>query len=543
MANKVEFNILIQGVEDFKKSTNAISKSLDDVSSVTKSVARDMSQMGSIVTALGASISGPLVLAFKNSAKASKEVSTEIKRMENIASDFQKELAKAVIPVFQKFNNAIENLFNAFKDIDPAFRAQILQIALMSGVMLTLSGILTIVVSKVISFVSAFTGILSTFLSFVALNPLIVAVGASILVVVLLMVKFKEVSDVVLSSFQVLFILLQNGFLTVKAALEAFVSASLSGISKIFNALSKVPGVMQEQFAAFAVLLDNQSALMKRLAFEDIQAVNDKARELGEILKTGEGTWSVGIDGLKTKFQEFLALFEGGTAGATTQGFVDGFNEGLTAIGNKLSDLKMQGAQFAQTLQNGMATAFSDIIMGAKSAGEAFKAFGQAMLKAIVDFIAQWLAFQVLSKALALIGVTFAVGQAAIVAAAWAPAAALASLATLGSNSVPAGAALTGTVGLANLLAVPKFATGSGGIKDDTMGLFNKGEIVVPNSFSDAIRSGDLSLSGGGSGGGSGVTVDLRGSTFNGITDALVEEIFTKASENIQNRTLAFGGA
>lgn len=543
MANKVEFNVLISGIEDFKKSTNVISKSLDDVSRVTKSVARDMSQMGSIVTALGASISGPLVLAFKNSAKSSREVSAELKRMESITTNFQRELATAVIPVFQKFNNAIENLFTAFKSLDPAFRSQVLQIALMSGVLLTLGGILTIVVAKVISFVSAVTGLLSTFLAFVALNPAILAIGASILVIVILMAKFKEVSDAVFSTFEVLFILLQNGFLTVKAALEAFVSVSLSGISKIFVALSKVPGVMQEQFAAFAVVLENQSVLLNRLAYNDLQAVNDKARELGNILETGQGTWSVAVDDLKTKFQEFLALFEGGSAGATTQGFVDGFNEGLTAIGNKLSDLKLQGAQFAQTLQNGMATAFSDIIMGAKSAGEAFKAFGQAMLKAIVDFIAQWLAFQVLSKALALIGVTFAVGQAAIVAAAWAPAAALASLATLGSNSVPAGAALTGTVGLANLLAVPKFATGSGGIKDDTVGLFNKGEIVVPNSFSEAIRSGDLALSGGGNGGGSGVTVDLRGSTFNGITDSLVEQIFRKASENINNRTLAFGGA
>ena len=541
--NKIEFKVLVSGIDEFKKSVGGISEGLDNVSRITKNVARDLSQLGGIVSLLGASMSGPLILAFKNSAKSSAEVSTQLKRMENTASQFQKELASAVVPVFEKFNNVLGNLLKTFQSIDPAFRNQILQTTLMVGVLLTLSGVFTIIISKVLSFASAFAGLASSFLAFAALNPLIVAVAASIFIILALMIKFKGVADVVLSTFQVLFILLQNGFLTVKAALEKFVSVSLDGISKIFEGLANIPGLMQDQFKALSVLLDNQSAQMNRLAFEDIQAVNDKALELGEILKSGEGTWSLGVDELKTKFTEFLALFQGGSAASVTQTFSDGFNEGLTTIGNKLNDLNLQGQQFAQTLQNGMATAFSDIILGAKSAGEAFKAFGQAMLKAIVDFIAQWLAFQILSKALALVGVTFAVTQAAIVGAAWAPAAALASLATLGGNAAPAGAAITGTVGLANLLAVPKFAQGSGGIEDDTLGMFNKSEIVIPGSFSDAIKRGDLSLSGGGNGGGSGVTVDLRGSVFNGITDDFVEKIFTKAAENINNRTLAFRGA
>ena len=83
-----------------------------------------------------------------------------------------------------------------------------------------------------------------------------------------------------------------------------------------------------------------------------------------------------------------------------------------------------------------------------------------------------------------------------------------------------------------------------GGIKDDTLGMFNKKEIVVPGTFSDAIKRGELSLSGGESQQSSGnIVFDFTGATFNGITDKFVEEVFTKASENITNRTLAFRGA
>lgn len=545
MSNKVEFKILVSGSEEIKKSFSNLAAGLEEFEKATKSIARDLSQVGSTVGLLGASISGPLVFALNSASKSSADAAVQVKRFQDTTLNFQKEIASSVIPVFSKMNDVLGNLFSAFQRIDQTLRDQILQGALVTGVFLAFSGAITIVVAKIIGLASNIASLSARFLVFAAANPLILAVGASIVALTVLMFKFKAVSDVVLSTFQVMFILLQNGFLTVRAALEKFVSISLDNISKIFVALSNIPGPMQEQFAAFGQLLNNQSALLNRFAYQDIQAVNDKAAELGQILTTGQGTWSMGFEDLKTKVSEFFAVLTGGTEeGSVVQTFTDGFKTGLDEIGAKLSNLGLIGADIAKTFHAGMSAAISDVILGVKSAKEAFADFGRLILKTIVDYVAQWIAFQILAKSLALIGVTFAVAQAAVVGAAWAPAAALASLATLGGNAAPAAAAMTSTVALGNLLAIPKFAEGSGPLKDDTLGLFNKREMVIPATFSDAIRSGELSLSGGGQQQSSeSVTFDFRGAQFNGITDTLVEQIFTKASENIKNRTLAFAGA
>ena len=238
---------------------------------------------------------------------------------------------------------------------------------------------------------------------------------------------------------------------------------------------------------------------------------------------------------------------EGGE-GETSNPLIDGFKIGLDEIGVKIQDLTALGKELANTLQSGMAKAFSGILTGAKTAKQAFVDFGKAMLTAIVNFIAEWIAFQILSKAASIAASVFqiatAVTTATATASAWAPAAALASLASFGANSVPASAGIVSTLAVANLAAVPKFAVGASNLRDDTLGQFNKSEIVIPEAFSDGLRKGDLSLSGGDSegagGGGQQVILNFDGATFVGVTPDLVEEIFTSASEQIDNGTLAF---
>lgn len=262
-----------------------------------------------------------------------------------------------------------------------------------------------------------------------------------------------------------------------------------------------------------------------------IDTLKDKSFLLGTALMSGFGA-GTGVDLGTINVSK-------GSGSSEPPPFIQGFNAGLKEVGENLLTLTDLGKKMALTMQSAMSNAFSDIILGVKTVKEAFKDFGNAILKVVVDYIAEWLAFQILSKALATAGLVFTQTIATATALAWAPAAALASLATLGGNAAPAQAGILSTVATAFSSALPKFATGSGGMKDDTLGMFNKGEIVVPNSFSDAIRSGDLALSGGGSGASNGVSFDFTGATFNGITEEFVSEIFTKAGEKIQNRTLA----
>ena len=90
-------------------------------------------------------------------------------------------------------------------------------------------------------------------------------------------------------------------------------------------------------------------------------------------------------------------------------------------------------------------------------------------------------------------------------------------------------------------IAATSFAVGTGNVRADTLANIHKGETIIPQDFASSIRSGELSLSGGSGGGGDNgsIVFDFSGAKFNGITPILVEEIFTIASENMFNKTLA----
>jgi len=102
--------------------------------------------------------------------------------------------------------------------------------------------------------------------------------------------------------------------------------------------------------------------------------------------------------------------------------------------------------------------------------------------------------------------------------------------------------AAKGAVEIATI-ASQSFASGSADIPRDMVANVHKREIIIPATFADAIRSGDLSLSGssrpGAQNSGGGVVFDFSSATFNGVTESFVRDIFTRASEAINNRTLS----
>ena len=153
MANKIEFNIFVKGAEDVKKTFNTLGDSLDEFSKVTKMVGRELSQVGQTVALVGASISGPLVLAFNNASKSSKEAAEQTKRFKETTDEFNKLIASSLVPIFEKFNNGLQKLFDAFQKSDKATRDQIIQGALMAGVVLTVAGTMTVLIGKTLALI------------------------------------------------------------------------------------------------------------------------------------------------------------------------------------------------------------------------------------------------------------------------------------------------------------------------------------------------------------------------------------------------------
>lgn len=125
------------------------------------------------------------------------------------------------------------------------------------------------------------------------------------------------------------------------------------------------------------------------------------------------------------------------------------------------------------------------LITGTMSAQDAMRSLGNTMLNSVVNALVQvgvealknFIIGQTLGAAATAAGVT----QAATLSAAWAPPAALASLASFGANSIPAMAGIVSTVGLAQGLALTGMRYNGGPVNAD--GLYQVGERGKPEIY------------------------------------------------------------
>jgi len=155
------------------------------------------------------------------------------------------------------------------------------------------------------------------------------------------------------------------------------------------------------------------------------------------------------------------------------QSFLTGYEEMSAAA---IPAMEQMGAKVAEifgpggTFSRGIGDATANMLVFGKSGKDSMKELGQTIIHQVVSgFIAMgvqqavnWAAGKMFSTA----GTALSVSQAAVTAAAWAPAAAAVSLASFGTNSVPASAGMASTYALASGLSMASFDgggyTGSG---------------------------------------------------------------------------------
>lgn len=145
---------------------------------------------------------------------------------------------------------------------------------------------------------------------------------------------------------------------------------------------------------------------------------------------------------------------------------------------------------FVNTLYTGaqqnISKALSSIIMGTKSTRQAFTEMGIAMLQMLSDFAAKMIVNFILSMTLGKL-ISMAIGiQAGAIAAAWMPAAILASIATLGAADAAGLAGLTAAMagGMA-ILGAANAVTKAGGTAD----VIDLGKIDIKKHFGGIIRA------------------------------------------------------
>ncbi|TGX17902.1 tape measure protein [Escherichia coli] len=138
------------------------------------------------------------------------------------------------------------------------------------------------------------------------------------------------------------------------------------------------------------------------------------------------------------------------------------FNEQMTAAQWQL--LSQQGLGYemltsaVDAFSGNASNALTGLITGTMSAQDAMRSLGNTMLNSVVNALVQVgveaLKNFIIGQTLGAASTAASVGMATTTATAWAPAAALASLASFGANSAPAMAGIASTVGLAQGLAL-----------------------------------------------------------------------------------------
>lgn len=129
--------------------------------------------------------------------------------------------------------------------------------------------------------------------------------------------------------------------------------------------------------------------------------------------------------------------------------------------------------------------AITGLLTGTMSAQQAMQSLGSTILNSVINSIVQMgveaMKNYIIGQTLGGAAVASSVGMAATTASAWAPAAAMASLATLGANAAPAAAGITSTLGLANGLALAGMRKNGGPVSAGSM--YQVGEGGMPEIY------------------------------------------------------------
>ncbi|MBG0552656.1 tape measure protein [Enterobacter hormaechei] len=154
------------------------------------------------------------------------------------------------------------------------------------------------------------------------------------------------------------------------------------------------------------------------------------------------------------------------------------------------------------------------LITGTMSAQDAMRSLGNTMLNSVVNALVQVgveaLKNFIIGQTLGAASTAASVGMATTTAAAWAPAAALASLASFGANSAPAMAGIASTVGLAQGLALAgarynggpvsagsMYQVGEGGMPEIYQASTGK-QYMIPGDNGRVISNKEMTAGGGG---------------------------------------------
>jgi len=486
MAESAELNIVLQLIDNattgIQQATSSLKTGMDKATGSVhsfgqelNSTGRELTRMGSVLTFTGGAIQAFFIKSITDASKGSVTLTDTLQLLSTEFNHFEGILTSAVSPIIDKIINYLGNLNKYLDSIPRALRDQIIQWTFLSSIFLTLGGLTTILAGKILELAGNFLKLASSLVT----NPFFL-IAAGLTAIILLMFKFSDTTRQVLNTLQAFFLALKEGFFNIKADLENFVTSALMNLSKLDEALANVSrGSLKNFFLEASANAQTAANSIRSLVTKDMKTAQDAALELQNIFMNKDGSWAAGFINVKDKVTDLINFLKNlGNQTNTVKNIFD----------NAFNDLKQKVVSLTDTFNQGFGDALGKMIVEGKNFGQSMmKLFDDMAEKFISDvgaMIAKWLAFTALKGALAFFG--------------------------FNSGGLVPGFSQGGIV--------QGFNQGSGGVlhlasgADTIPAMLSPGEIVIPRSFSDAIRTGQLSLSGGSSNPGSsgqGVTVNV----------------------------------
>lgn len=171
-------------------------------------------------------------------------------------------------------------------------------------------------------------------------------------------------------------------------------------------------------------------------------------------------------------------------AAKTPDTFFGGMMDGFRELATKMRDTRAAGKEMIMDLAGNisglLSRAWTDFFTRAKTGAQIFQELKVAFAQMVIEMIAKMTLTFLVSKALQLMGLGVSSAAAATTAAAWAPAAALTSLAMVGTNAVAAQAAIMSTIASAKAAAVlGSYEIGTDYVPKTGLYVLHQGEAVL----------------------------------------------------------------
>ncbi len=303
MKLKDEVTKRLQGIEgNIQKFAN----SCKQLGGTMRQVGREISQVGQNLIFMGGALTGPLALAFKSAEKYSLSVSNELKRLDNAFIGLRVSIAEALLPVVHQVANVFGNLLNLWNRLSPATQGLIIQSIAISGIFLTLGGIVLSLVGRFTRLGGIILDLVGKFALFALANPWLVGIAVVVAGLIVIFLKFRNVAVPVLNAIEIACQMVYIGFVKlIKYLLIGFDNLAL-GLEKFYEVLGKIPGKLGEPYREASqhikTFRDNLQGLIKASDME-MDRVDNK---ISNVLVTGEGSLVKGYDKAKNAIAGFI---------------------------------------------------------------------------------------------------------------------------------------------------------------------------------------------------------------------------------------------